>query len=331
MFRKLFDKFINYVSFSNEDFIIEKMQVKTILRELGINISFCKIHNDLSVDVFTSVDLSFKDLEKIPLQFNNIYGDFDCSFNQLKTLEGCPKTVSGKFSCNNNKLSNFKGCPHTINKLDCYDIGYYEVASYHGYSSIHYSPITRYFGRERNIELDNVLGQYSDSKKEKVLRIGDSRISYNKIVSFEGFPERIMSIDPINWNSNTTTMLKTHTSIESLLTMISSRDLVKYIKYINEYDVISRNYIYVSRLLDVLYLLNINPHFLKDDYFDQMKRYGFKIVEDLDFNERTKYNFPRNRSTEILRSDFVDIHYPVFNFTELLLLSTEGPAGAVMS
>ena len=58
-----------------------------------------------------------------------------------------------------------------FNSIPSEDIGYYEVASYHGYSSIHYSPITRYFGRERNIELDNVLGQYSDSKKEKVLRM----------------------------------------------------------------------------------------------------------------------------------------------------------------
>jgi len=299
MFRKLFDKFINYVSFSNEDFIIEKMQVKAILKELGINISFCKIYNDLSVDVFSDVDLSFKDLEKIPLQFNNVYGNFDCSFNQLKTLEGCPKTVSGKFSCNNNKLSNFKGCPHTVNELDCYDVKYYEVSNYHSYNSIYYNRWNRqdYFNdldRNPNVE-------YSDSKKEKILKIGNSRIFYNKIISFEGFPERIMNIYPINWNSNISTILKTHTSIESLLTTISPRDLVKYIKYINEYDVISRNYVYVSRLLDVLYLLNINPHFLKHNYFDQMKRHGFKIVEDVNFNERNIPSESRyNRSTDIL-------------------------------
>ena len=94
------------------------------------------INDDLSIDVDGDVNLSYGNLEYLPLKFNyvsgNFYcnnnaleslegspqtvgGGFQCSQNELKTLEGCPQTVNGDFYCFNNNLKTLKGCPQTVN------------------------------------------------------------------------------------------------------------------------------------------------------------------------------------------------------------------------
>jgi hypothetical protein len=46
-----------------------------------------KINDDLSVDVYGPVHISHTEMSKLPIQFNNIYGDFHISWNKLRTLE----------------------------------------------------------------------------------------------------------------------------------------------------------------------------------------------------------------------------------------------------
>ena len=72
------------------------------------------INEDLTVDVNSRVDLSFKDLKDVPIKFNKIEGDFNCGWNNLTNLQGCPKVVNGYFYCNKNKLTNLLGCPEVI-------------------------------------------------------------------------------------------------------------------------------------------------------------------------------------------------------------------------
>ena len=74
------------------------------------------INVDLSVDVNNHVKIDYKQLHKIPVNFNKIYGDFSCYHNYLTSLKGCPKIVNGKFSCSNNYLTSLKGCPSTVDK-----------------------------------------------------------------------------------------------------------------------------------------------------------------------------------------------------------------------
>ena len=48
------------------------------------------INPDGSIDVDDDVNLEYKELDKLPLKFNNVNGYFSCDNNQLTTLEGSP-------------------------------------------------------------------------------------------------------------------------------------------------------------------------------------------------------------------------------------------------
>ena len=79
------------------------------------------INDDLSIDVDGDVNLSYGNLEYLPLKFNYVSGNFVCSDNKLKTLEGSPQTVGGYFSCYNNSLKTLEGCPQTVGgRFNCY-------------------------------------------------------------------------------------------------------------------------------------------------------------------------------------------------------------------
>ena len=61
--------------------------------------------NDGVVDVEGHVDLSVKNLIRLPLKFGKVSGHFDCSTNQITSLEGCPNEVGFYFTCNHNQLT----------------------------------------------------------------------------------------------------------------------------------------------------------------------------------------------------------------------------------
>jgi len=72
------------------------------------------INTDGTIDVGGHVDLSDTDLEKLPLKFRNVSGDFYCNDNNLTTLEGAPKSVGGHFSCRKNNLTTLVGAPQSV-------------------------------------------------------------------------------------------------------------------------------------------------------------------------------------------------------------------------
>lgn len=77
-----------------------------------------------------NIYLSNINLNKLPLKFGRVEGDFICSDNQLTTLQGCPIYVGGDFDCDGNRLKNLIGAPNTIN---CHFIcSYNELSSLHG-------------------------------------------------------------------------------------------------------------------------------------------------------------------------------------------------------
>jgi len=59
------------------------------------------INSDGSIDVNGGVDLwnNLGSMEKLPIKFGNVSGNFDCGYNKLTTLEGCPSYVGGYFWC----------------------------------------------------------------------------------------------------------------------------------------------------------------------------------------------------------------------------------------
>ncbi len=66
------------------------------------------------VNVAGNVNLYDTDLERLPVRFGTVGGDFYCHENRLTSLEGAPGTVGGYFGCNNNRLTSLEGAPHSV-------------------------------------------------------------------------------------------------------------------------------------------------------------------------------------------------------------------------
>ena len=67
-----------------------------------------KQNPDGSYDVEGEVDISYKNLTKIPWKFRRVGGSFYCSNNQLTSLEGAPQYVGRNFFCDNNPVPSNK-------------------------------------------------------------------------------------------------------------------------------------------------------------------------------------------------------------------------------
>ena len=95
-----------YESFQTED------EISKICKKY--NIEDYIISSDGLVDVAGDVDLSHRDLSKLPLKFGKIDGAFYCDRNKLTSLEGAPQTVTGSFICRTNMLTSLEGAPQTV-------------------------------------------------------------------------------------------------------------------------------------------------------------------------------------------------------------------------
>ncbi len=84
------------------------------INELDLDIDKVTENIDGSIDYQGDVDISGMRLDKIPLKFNNVFGNFDCSDNELTTLKGCPKFVDGDFYCYLNQLSELRYGPKIV-------------------------------------------------------------------------------------------------------------------------------------------------------------------------------------------------------------------------
>ena len=102
---------------------IKKTSAKIILlindRKLSDKIENYTINPDGSIDVDGNVSIENGRLEKLPLKFNKVSGDFYCSYNKLKTLEHSPLIIGGHFYCMNNPLESLEGLNININRLKC--------------------------------------------------------------------------------------------------------------------------------------------------------------------------------------------------------------------
>ena len=97
-----------------------KSLIDSICKKYGI--TNYTVNPDGTVDVKGSVNLSHKNLTRLPLQFGKVSGDFYCNDNQLTTLEGCPTEVGRGFNCYNNQLTTLEGCPTSVGgAFNCQD------------------------------------------------------------------------------------------------------------------------------------------------------------------------------------------------------------------
>lgn len=85
-----------------------------------VGLEGCTINDDLTVDVEGDVTINYKDMEKIPIQFGKVSGDFKIRGNRLTSLKGCPNEVGGSFQCSYNQLTSLEHCPKKVGgHFDC--------------------------------------------------------------------------------------------------------------------------------------------------------------------------------------------------------------------
>ena len=80
------------------------------------------INGDGSIDVNGDVNLAFCEHKnkKLPLNFNNVSGDFFCGRNNLTSLKGCPRWIGDWFDCGNNNLTSLEFGPVYVGTwFDC--------------------------------------------------------------------------------------------------------------------------------------------------------------------------------------------------------------------
>jgi hypothetical protein len=96
-------------------------KVDTLLNSCFIVNGPVTIRPDLVVDVHGDVMLrGGQAIEKFPVQFGLVSGNFWCEHNQLTSLQGAPDHVGGNFSCEDNKLTSLQGAPgHVGLNFEC--------------------------------------------------------------------------------------------------------------------------------------------------------------------------------------------------------------------
>jgi hypothetical protein len=97
------------------------------------NIKDFHINEDGTVDVYGDVLLNNLPggLDKLPVKFGEVTGDFNCGHNQLTTLEGSPHTVGGMFSCYKNQITSMEGGPSSVGSR--YEVGNNSIKSFKGF------------------------------------------------------------------------------------------------------------------------------------------------------------------------------------------------------
>lgn len=94
------------------------------------NIQYYTINDDLSIDVYTNVNLSRLGFKELPLNFNVVLGYFNCNSNNLTSLKGSPKICQNDFHCADNYLKSLEYSPELINGV--FDISNNELSNLNG-------------------------------------------------------------------------------------------------------------------------------------------------------------------------------------------------------
>ncbi len=70
-----------------------------------------------TVNVTGNVVLTSMNLERLPVQFGVVSGQFFCGNNRLTTLEGAPDSVGGHFGCGMNQLTSLVGVHKILRRI----------------------------------------------------------------------------------------------------------------------------------------------------------------------------------------------------------------------
>ena len=155
--------------------IITKEEVLAIKNQYKIRISHFVINKeDGSLDVNGDVHMTDTNLQKIPLKFGKIYGDFYCHNNKLTTLKNSPYFVAGDFNCYGNNLTSLELGPT--------DVGGFYSCQENNLTSLKGSP--RIINGNFNCFLNKLT-----SLEDGPLKVnGSYYANNNELISLEGSP-----------------------------------------------------------------------------------------------------------------------------------------------
>ena len=204
-------------------------EVAKICKEYGIR--NWSINSDGLVDVDGDVELSSKSLNKLPLKFGKVGGNFWCDNNQLTTLEGSPETVGDDFWCGNNQLTTLEGSPETVG--DDFWCQYNKLTTLEGAPKT----VGGYFGCYNNklITLEGgpktVGGNfYCYNNRLTTLKgspetvDGDFDCSHNQLTTLEGAPYSVGSFD-CEWNDRLDTLITKN--LKHIKHILANQDIYK--------------------------------------------------------------------------------------------------------
>lgn len=139
------------------------------------NIKNYTVNNEGLVDVESNIILGYQKLDKIPLNFGRVYGDFYFARNNLKTLEGCPEHVYGNFNASyNSNLTSLKYSPQYVTG------NFY--ASHCSLESLEYSP------QQVNGDVSFYTNEIKSLKGLITTGINDLNMMYNNLKSLKYLP-----------------------------------------------------------------------------------------------------------------------------------------------
>ena len=177
---KLF-KYDQFIKESKED--IDSICLKYGIKNYTIN-------SDGSIDVDGDVDLSRKNIDKLPLKFGKVTGHFDCYDNQLTSLEGCPREVGGHFYCSYNKLTSLEGSPNRVGGgFYCYENQLVDVKGFPliigGGIGIKGNPVEeifKLFPKDRWVEVPEHLNEYNVIRDGRKVILQALEVVYDELV-----------------------------------------------------------------------------------------------------------------------------------------------------
>ena len=122
-----------------------KKEIQQICREYNINNYY--INDDMSVNVNESVSFYRKRINKIPINFNIVRGDFDCGANNLEYLNtNIPERVGANFFCDKNQLKELNNIPKYVRgSFQCHQNNIERI-----------DDLSNYIGQEINYDNNNI-------------------------------------------------------------------------------------------------------------------------------------------------------------------------------
>lgn len=97
---------------STSQFLKSPTDIRKWLQDMSV-VNFT-IGSNSKVTVQGDVDISAAGLSRLPVQFEEVTGNFICSRNSLVSLAGCPRRVVRHFDCSMNNLDTLDYCPEEV-------------------------------------------------------------------------------------------------------------------------------------------------------------------------------------------------------------------------